>query len=139
MKPLSQSPRLAAALLGSVLIATSLSAAAAPTSPQAQLAEWTAVAGKPASAERGRTFFTSQHGKDISCASCHGSMPIGPGKHVSTGKVLEPLAPAANPKSLTESTKVAKWFKRNCNDVLGRECSAQEKADVLAFLTSLSK
>jgi mono/diheme cytochrome c family protein len=139
MKPLSQSPRLAAALLGSVLIATGLGAVAAPTSPQAQLAEWTTAAGKPASAERGRTFFTTQHGKDISCASCHGSTPTGPGKHVSTGKVLEPLAPAANPKSLTDSAKVAKWFKRNCNDVLGRECSAQEKADVLAFLTSLQK
>ena len=139
MKRLSHAPRRAAALLGLALIATSLSTVAAPTSPQAQLAEWTAVAGKPASVERGRTFFTGQHGKDISCASCHGSAPTGPGKHLSTGKVLEPLAPAANPKSLTDSAKVAKWFKRNCNDVLGRECSAQEKADVLAFLTSLSK
>ncbi len=139
MKPLSRPPQLAAALLGSLLFATGLEAAASPTSPEAQLAEWTTAAGKPASAERGRTFFTTQHGKDISCASCHGNTPTGPGKHVSTGKVLEPLAPAANSKSLTDSAKVAKWFKRNCNDVLGRECSAQEKADVLAFLTSLPR
>ena len=27
-----------------------------------------------------------------------------------------------------------KWFRRNCNDVLSRECTAVEKADVLAWL-----
>jgi hypothetical protein len=28
-------------------------------------------------------------------------------------------------------------FKRNCGDVLGRECSHAEKADVLTFLIGL--
>jgi len=32
---------------------------------------------------------------------------------------------------------VEKWFKRNCNDVLGRACSAQEKADFTAYMISL--
>jgi len=26
------------------------------------------------------------------------------------------------------------WFKRNCNDAWGRDCTAQEKADFLAFM-----
>ncbi len=124
-------------IIAAALLCSGVTAMAAPTTPQAQLAEWTATAGQPASVERGKAFFSKQHGKDISCTSCHGSVPTSAGKHLSTGKVLEPLAPAGNAKSLTDSAKVAKWFKRNCNDVLGRECSAQEKADVLAFLISL--
>jgi Domain of unknown function (DUF1924) len=43
----------------------------------------------------------------------------------------------ANPKAFTDSAKVDKWFRRNCKDVLARECSAGEKADVLAYLNSL--
>ena len=35
--------------------------------------------------------------------------------------------------------KVAKWFKRNCNDVLDRECTAQEKGDVLSYLLTVKK
>mgnify|MGYP000380230261 CR=1 FL=1 len=50
-----------------------------------------------------------------------------------------PLAPAAHAERFTRADKVDKWFKRNCNDVLGRACTAQEKGDVLAYLTSLKK
>jgi len=32
---------------------------------------------------------------------------------------------------------VEKWFKRNCKDVLARECTAQEKADFVAFLIAV--
>lgn len=110
---------------------------AADTTPQALLSQWTAAAGAPGNAERGKVFFNTQHTKDLSCALCHGSQPVSPGKHSSTAKILEPLSPNANPKSLTDNAKVNKWFRRNCNDVLGRECSAQEKADVIAFLLSL--
>jgi hypothetical protein len=89
------------------------------------------------SAERGRVFFSSKHGDVWSCATCHGDPPTGPGKHASTGKSIEPLAPAFNPKRFTDPAKVEKWFRRNCKDVLNRECSAAEKADVLAYLQSL--
>jgi hypothetical protein len=34
---------------------------------------------------------------------------------------------------------VEKWFKRNCSDVLGRACSAQEKGDLLAWLATVRK
>ena len=35
-----------------------------------------------------------------------------------------------------DPAKVEKWFKRNCTEVLGRECSAREKGDWLAWMTS---
>jgi hypothetical protein len=72
-----------------------------------------------------------------SCASCHTQNPLSVGKHAKTGKDIAPLAPAANAERLTSPDKVEKWFKRNCNDVLGRTCTPQEKGDVLAFLLSL--
>lgn len=87
-------------------------------------------------ATRGETFFKRKH-SDWACASCHTDDPRQTGKHAKTGKPIEPLAPAANGKRFTDQKKVAKWFKRNCGDVLGRECSAQEKGDVLAYLIGL--
>ncbi len=86
------------------------------------------------SAERGRQFFTTAHGRDWSCASCHSANPAAAGKHATTGKSIAALAPAANAERFTSPAKVDKWFKRNCNDVAGRDCSAQEKGDVLAWL-----
>ena len=79
-------------------------------------------------------FFTSRHGGEWSCSSCHGNPPVGTGKHAGTGKAIDPLAPAANPRAFTDTAKVDKWFRRNCNDVLQRACSPGEKADVLAWL-----
>jgi hypothetical protein len=61
------------------------------------------------------------------------------GRHAATGKGIEPLAPAANPTRFTSPARVEKWFGRNCNDVLGRACTAQEKGDVLAWLLSLGR
>ncbi|GGY19393.1 DUF1924 domain-containing protein [Paludibacterium paludis] len=114
-------------------------ASAADTSPAAQLQRWNRLAGSPGQAARGQLFFTKKHGAQWSCASCHGESPTIPGKHANTGKTLPPLAPAFNPQALTDQAKVDKWLRRNCNDVLGRECSALEKADVTAFLVSLRR
>lgn len=123
------------------LMAAALAAAApaeaGDTTPAQQLARWSAAAGAPGDAARGRRFFDSHHGAEWSCASCHGAPPTRPGRHAGTGKTLEPLAPAFNPAAFTNAAKVDKWFRRNCKDVLQRECSASEKADVLAYLTQL--
>ena len=112
-------------------------AVAGPTSPSAQLERFAIEAGRPGVVEVGQQFFVKKHTNEWSCASCHGEFPTRSGRHASTGKVLEPLAPAFNAKSLTDSARVDKWFRRNCKDVLGRECTAGEKADVLAWLNSL--
>lgn len=87
-----------------------------------------------ASASRGAQFFNARHGGEWSCSSCHGNPPSGQGKHAKTGKSIAPLAPAANAERFTDPAKAEKWFKRNCNDVLGRACTSAEKGDVLAFL-----
>ena len=89
------------------------------------------------SAQRGQRFFTELHGQEWSCSTCHTRNPAASGKHAVTNKVIEPLAPAANATRFTRAAKVEKWFKRNCNDVVGRACSAQEKADVLAYLLTV--
>lgn len=125
------------ALLVFLLLALPLQSMALPTSAGAQMERFAAEAGRPGVAELGQQFFVKKHGNEWACASCHGESPTRNGRHASTGKVLEPLAPAFNPKSLTDSARVDKWLRRNCKDVLGRECSAGEKADVLAWLNSL--
>ena len=107
---------------------------AGDTSPADELAFWSAEAGAPGRADRGRAFFGRRHGAEWSCASCHGADATEPGRHVVTGKPIPPLAPARNPRAITDRAKVDKWFRRNCGDVLGRACSAAERADVLAFL-----
>lgn len=83
---------------------------------------------------RGEQFFMDRHGSEWSCASCHTDDPKGPGKHAETQKPIKPMAPAVNPERFTDALKVEKWYKRSCKDILARECSAQEKGDVLAYL-----
>lgn len=109
------------------------------TTPAEQLAGYTAQAGAPAQPARGQQLFTTRHGKEWSCASCHTASPTVAGQHASTGKAIRPLAPAFNPERFTDTAKTEKWFRRNCNDVLARECSAAEKADVLAWLMALKR
>lgn len=93
--------------------------------------------GFKANANRGADFFGGRHGGEWSCSSCHTDNPATTGRHASTAKPIQPLAPAANPQRFTDQAKVDKWFRRNCRDVLGRECTAQEKADVIAWLISI--
>jgi mono/diheme cytochrome c family protein len=91
---------------------------------------------KEFSAPRGKTlFFAQQNG--VNCATCHTDNVKTQGKHAKTGKLIDPLAPAAHPERLTDPAKVEKWFKRNCNDVFQRACTAQEKGDVLAWLLTV--
>ncbi len=124
-------------LVGGLVVLLSWAAMAASTGPAAQLERFETEAARRGQAEAGRQFFLTKHGNEWACASCHGEWPTRSGRHATTGKTLEPLAPAFNPKSLTDTARVDKWLRRNCKDVLSRECSAGEKADVLAWLISL--
>jgi len=69
-----------------------------------------------------------------SCRSCHGDDPSLGGSHVLTGEAIRPLAPVANAERFRDPAKVEKWFSRDCSEVIGRECSAAEKADFIAFV-----
>jgi len=131
--------RIASLSLTLAAIVALLSPTAHAITPAEQLAAYSAQAGTPAQAARGEQFFTTKHGKDWSCASCHTASPTVDGKHASTGKLISPMAPAFNPQRFTDTAKTEKWFRRNCNDVVGRECSAAEKADVLAWLLTLKR
>lgn len=110
---------------------------AGDTTPQALLEHWRGQAAGVIDARRGQVFFSQRHGRDWSCATCHHAPPTRMGEHAATAKPINPLAPSANAQALTSIGRVNKWFKRNCQDVLGRECSAQEKADVLAYLIAV--
>jgi cytochrome c553 len=116
-----------------------LTAAARAATPAELLTGYSAQAGAAADANRGQQFFTARHGKEWSCGTCHGLVPTQPGKHATTSKPVGALAPAFNAERFTDAAKVEKWFRRNCNDVLGRECSASEKADVLSWLITLKR
>lgn len=120
-----------------MLAAAALPALAQATSPAQLQKAYEAAADSPARAERGRAFFVSRHGAEWSCSSCHGQLPTGTGRHAVTAKSIDPLAPAFNPKAFTDERRVEKWFRRNCKDVVQRECTPAEKADVLAWLQSL--
>lgn len=72
-----------------------------------------------------------------SCASCHTSDVRQEGKHAVTGKTIKPLAPSVTGRRLTNPTKIRKWLKRNCLWTRGRECTPQEKGDVLTYLKDL--
>ena len=119
-----------------VLVMLSVVKVVFSAAPQELLMGYEASSGKSSPA-RGEQFFNAKHGKEWSCASCHENPPNHDTKHIVTGKVIKPLSPNTNPERFVDQTKADKWFKRNCNDVLARECTAQEKADVLAWLMTV--
>lgn len=120
-----------------VLLAATVAGPARAATPADLLRQWRVEAGSaPFSAARGREFFEARV-TDWSCANCHTSDPRAGGRHTVTGKPIQPLAPAANTARFTDEAKVAKWMRRNCKDVLQRECTPLEKGDVLTWLLTL--
>jgi mono/diheme cytochrome c family protein len=107
-----------------------------------QMTQWTAQAraaqpGFTPSAARGQAFYSRAFGVTPglgSCAACHTPDPAAQGKHVSTGKTMAPLSPRANAQRFTDASRTEKWFRRNCKEVTGAECTAAEKADFVRFL-----
>jgi len=99
---------------------------------------YAAAAGVPAfSEEAGRALFFSENttGKPDtpSCTTCHTADPAAQGR-TRVGKLIEPMAVSTNPERYTDLEKVEKWFRRNCNSVLGRECTDEEKGNFLTFM-----
>lgn len=130
--------RLRAACVALSIVPLMLAAGGSHAATAAELLDsYSHAAGQAPSAARGQAFFTATHGKTWSCSSCHGPTPEQPGRHAVTGKAIAPLAPSAHAPRFTDAAKTEKWFRRNCGDVLGRECSAAEKADVITWLASL--
>jgi len=124
----------------SLMIVLALGAIPAHASPADDLLDLYISEGASGfDAERGKAKWFEKHirkdsGKEVDCATCHGTELSKQGSHARTGKVIEPLAPSANAERLTDTAKIEKWFKRNCKWTWGRECSPQEKGDILTFL-----
>ncbi len=112
--------------------------------PAAIEAAYAAQAGTDfhASAVRGRIFFTARRTASPAfdaCTACHTDSPEQAGRHAITGRVIAPMSPRLTLSRFSDQAKVEKWFHRNCREVVGRECSAGEKADVLAYLGGNSR
>jgi len=95
------------------------------------------AAFKGFSAAAGQKLYSTQGPNQLSCASCHTDSPKNAGKHAKTNKAIDPLAPSMNAQRFTDVAKVEKWFKRNCNDALGRACTTLEKGDFMAYVLSV--
>lgn len=101
-------------------------------------AQYTAAGAKAFSADRGKSLWlqdvTGKNGEVRSCTSCHGKDLTQAGQHVKTKKVIQPMAPSVNPKRYSDEKEVHKWLTRNCKWTWGRECTPQEKGDLLEYL-----
>ncbi|MBI1911430.1 MAG: DUF1924 domain-containing protein [Deltaproteobacteria bacterium] len=96
---------------------------------------------KAFSADEGKKLFMSKRMHSVkkeerSCTTCHTTNPAQTGKTV-VGKPIDPISPAVTKDRFTDPKKVEKWFKRNCEWVLERECTPKEKGDYITFMTSL--
>lgn len=125
--------------LATALMSLPLAASAQPATPAELAAAYARQAGQAASPERGQKFFTTNFGRDFgwSCSSCHGAPPTRDGRDQVSDKRIAPFAPAFNDKRFTDRAKVENHFRQNCKDVVGRECTPLEKADVLAWVLTL--
>ncbi len=121
-------------------------AAVGHAGPREDLLDRYAAAAKAASpsfagfsAARGEAFHLKKFGggkpDTPACTFCHSGNPRDAGQTLA-GKAIEPMAASVSPKRYTDPAKVEKWFKRNCNEVLGRECTPLEKGDWLSYMMS---
>ena len=130
--------KLSTSLLASLAIALPLAVSANPILDGYKTqAKQENAAFKDFSVAAGQKLYTSVGPNQLSCSSCHTDSPKNAGKHAKTNKVIEPMAPSANPKRFTDLAQVEKWFKRNCNDALGRVCTTQEKGDFMSYILSV--
>ncbi len=70
------------------------------------------------------------------CATCHTPDPTRVGKHIKTGREIEPMATRITADRFSDPAKVETRFSRDCPNVLGRECTAKEKGDFIFYLTN---
>ncbi len=96
---------------------------------------------KSFSIAEGKRFFSAKRmnvvkKEERSCSTCHTDDPRNQGK-TTVGKTIEPMAVSVNKDRFSDPKKVEKWFKRNCEWVLERECGAKEKGDFISYMLSL--
>ena len=89
------------------------------------------------SSVRGKTLFLNNYAsgkpETPACTSCHTKSPTQAGQ-TRAGKVIAAMATSISPERYSDKDKVEKWFRRNCNSVLGRLCTPLEKGDFITFM-----
>ena len=114
------------------------------------------------SAERGKAFYFAPHrvedGSTLSCASCHHDDPRKetfahqdpvpcrachvifdrwPNGVPRMHRQILAFAPSENPERFASDFKAEKWFEYNCGFLLGRDCTPQEKGDLITWLLTV--
>lgn len=104
---------------------------------QAKAQDATFTAFSPA---RGETLYRGTWSggdpRTTSCTACHTANPRSAGQNAKTGRPIDPVAVSVNPARFTDRATVEKHFARDCKSVMGRECTALEKGDYIAFMAS---
>lgn len=77
------------------------------------------------------------HRDQIPCRACHVVFSSQPEAHRPTRRELRALAPSANPERFSNEWRTEYWFSYNCKLLLGRECTAQEKGDLITWLLTI--
>lgn len=124
------------AILGATLLAVASVGAHAGVIDELQ-GRYRAAGADAFSEARGQALWQQTGTQGRSCATCHGDDLRQAGEHATTRKPIEAMAPSVNAARYTDAAKVEKWFLRNCKWTWGRECSAQEKGDLLQYLRGL--
>lgn len=129
------------ALLAGLVVAAA--AALAATAQQATIDHYAELAKKDDaafagfSAADGKAFFlakrTTGNADTPSCSTCHTTNPKNSGD-TRAGQAIAPMAVSVTSDRFTDLAKVEKWFRRNCNTVIGRECTALEKGNFITFM-----
>ncbi len=140
--------RLSVTLLLAGSLAAGAAAAATPDFAAARaaiLAHYAAAAHKADpnfkafSAAAGRSFFLAHPAgarpATPSCSYCHTTDPRNQGR-TRAGKTILPMAISRTPSRFTKLSKVRLWFRRNCQSVYRRACTAQEKGNYITFMAS---
>ena len=138
-------------LIATLVLASSVTAGMATAAPNfasdraAILAHYAAEARKADpgfkgfSAAAGRAFFLAHPAgarpATPSCSYCHTTDPRNPGR-TRAGKVILPMAVSRTPSRFTKLSKVRLWFRRNCQSVYRRQCTALEKGNYITFMAS---
>lgn len=144
MRPMNPSLAVALSVIAVSLLSTFGAIAAVGPGQQAIIDHYAAGAksSDPAfkgfSADRGKAFFLAKHTTNPdtpSCSTCHTTDPKQMGQ-TRVGKAIDPMAVSISPQRFTDLDKVELWFRRNCNTVLGRECTPLEKGDYVTFLAN---
>ncbi|HCI52260.1 MAG TPA: hypothetical protein DE312_02835 [Gallionella sp.] len=115
----------------------SFSAQADVTTAEQAAKQYSLFAKSTLSADDGKEFYTRKQmvkGKDLACSTCHTDNPANKGKHNESGKEIQPMAPSANPKRFSDLNESAKGFTKHCKQVYGKDCSAKDKGNFIAYV-----